>query len=512
MRQRKRQEQLVVLESESNIQKFWWKNKYLFISIFFSAGWLLFMIQYLVSSGWWQNRFDFTPAELIGGLGGLAMPMVVFWLVCAYFDRTDQLETEAQTLKSYLNELVYPTEEGAIYTRTLTDALRTQIKEFRAVFQEVNEETQAVRDDLKRWVRDLSAIIKHANTKTIASIREIARHIQNMAAATEMANQQSEKTAQLFSEQASLLERVVDETIQSTQALSQTLNNNTADMQSLIKDLNTVNAQTMQSVSKSEQVMAALSQNGTKIEESINLYEASARQQNARLFGNLEKVLSVFRAHGDLLEQEVERTTNKLVAVENALKKQATEAFQLADKAVQKVDESALIIGTTRDTLKGAMDEFKAEAGAVTRQIEKAGDRMVHAPVVHQIRTDDLLEEANTILNRLQEYSIDMAHLFTPKTEETLWERFYAGDKTIFMRHIKSELSASKYRKLKDLYKTSPEFKDSVDKYMGAFEQITQTLEKGDESKLFMSIVIGSDVGRLYMVLADILKGKNDAH
>ena len=80
------------------------------------------------------------------------------------------------------------------------------------------------------------------------------------------------------------------------------------------------------------------------------------------------------------------------------------------------------------------------------------------------------------------------------------------------MRHIKSELSASKYKKLKELYQADLAFRESVDKYMEAFETMTQTLDKEDDSKLWMSIVIGSDVGRLYMVLADILKGKNNAH
>ena len=197
---------------------------------------------------------------------------------------------------------------------------------------------------------------------------------------------------------------------------------------------------------------------------------------------------------------------------EGILKTQATTLFGVADKAIQKVDETALALGTTREELLGALDTFKSEAKQVTQQIEKAGEKVTYAPVVRQIQTDNLLQEASSILAHLQEYSVDMAHLFTPKAEENLWERYYNGDKTVFMRHIKSELSASKYKKLKELYQSDPAFRESVDKYMEAFETMTQTLDKEDDSKLWMSIVIGSDVGRLYMVLADVLKGKNNAH
>jgi len=505
---KQKKDNFVLLDGDKVTKKLWWQNKYLWLSVGFSIIWLAFIIQYLASSGWWQRRFDLSPEELSGGLGGLALPMVVFWLVCAYFDRTDKLESEAQTLKAYLNELVYPTEEGAIYTRTLTDALRTQIKEFRTVFQEVNEETLAVREDLKHWVRELSAVIKHANTKTVAAIREIARHIQNIAAATDEATRQSEKSSAMFSEQATILERVVEGTVKTTTGLKRALEISTADLRALVQELNNVNTQTTQSVSKSEQVMLALNQSSAKIEESINLYENSARQQNARLFGNLEKVLSVFRAHGDLLEQEVGRTTERMTTVEKALKTQATEAFNLTEKALQQVDETNLALTATKDELTGAMASFRKEASTVVHQLSKVEQAMGQTPVVQKLRTDDLLKEAGAILTRLQEFSVDMAHLFSPKSEEELWERYYNGDKTVFMRHIKSELTPAKYKKMKDLYASNIGFRESVDKYMAAFENITQAADKGDDSKLLMSIVIGSDVGRLYMVLANVLKGK----
>jgi len=509
MKKRKQKEaDLTILGSEKGKNE-WWQNKYLWVSVFFSIGWLVFVVQYLSSSGWWRGRFDLAPGELVGGLGGLALPMVVFWLICAYFDRTDKMETEAQTLKSYLNELVYPTEEGAIYTRTLTDALRMQIKEFRGVFQEVNEETQAVRDDLKHWVRELSAVIKHANTKTVASIREIARHIQNIAAVTDVATKQSEKTSTLFSEQAAILDRVMGGTIKTTVGLSKTLENNAAEMRALVQELNQVNAQTTQSIASSTKVMQALDQSSAKIEESINLYETSARQQNARLFGNLEKVLSVFRAHGDLLEQEVSRTTTRLTGAENALKGQASALIKLTDQAVQRVDETKLVFNATKDELNTAVATFRTEAENVVEKLTKANKVMLNTPVVQKAKTGDLLQEAGTILSRLQDFSVDMAHLFEPKAEEELWERYYSGDKTVFMRHIRTELTPSKCKKMKELYEQNIGFKESVDKYMAAFENMTQMADKGDDSKLLMSIVIGSDVGRLYMVLANVLKGKN---
>lgn len=487
----------------------WWRNKYTWISGIFSLLWMVFIGHYLSVSGWWQNRYDLAPAEFIGGVCGLALPMVIVWLVCAYFDRTDRLETEAEVLRSYLNELVYPTEEGAVYTKALTDALRTQITEFRTVFQAVNDQTQAVRDDLKKWVRDLSAVIKHVDTKTIDSVREIADHIQKLAQMTDAANTQADRTSALFSEQAAILERVCTQTIQETGRLTQSLGGQATDLRALLGEIGHINQQSEQAVTKADQVMTALNQNGARIEEAVNLYETSARQQNARLFGNLEKVLSVFRAHGDLLEQEVGRTANRMAVVEAGLKEQAESVVQATAAAVQNMQQATQTFAQTKGDVQGALETFRSTAEKVAGQIEKAGQTVRTVPIVRQVQTDDLLQEAGIILTRLQELSVDMAHLFSPKAEENLWERYYSGDKTVFMRHIKTEINDSKYKKIKELYQSDTAFRRSVDEYMRAFESMTQVLDKEDENKLLMSIVIGSDVGRLYMVLAQVVKGKS---
>ena len=45
---------------------------------------------------------------------------------------------------------------------------------------------------------------------------------------------------------------------------------------------------------------------------------------------------------------------------------------------------------------------------------------------------------------------------------------------------------------------------------MREFEDMTKMVQNEDENKLLMSILIGSDIGRLYMVLADVLRRDNN--
>jgi predicted metallo-beta-lactamase superfamily hydrolase len=118
----------------------------------------------------------------------------------------------------------------------------------------------------------------------------------------------------------------------------------------------------------------------------------------------------------------------------------------------------------------------------------------------------DLLTDATIILNRLQAFSVDMAHIFTPKSEDALWNKYYNGDKAVFMRHITKMITESQNKKITEFYRQNEDFRVTVGRYMSEFEEMTKKAQEGEESKLLMSVLIGSDVGRLYMVLADVLK------
>ena len=514
-RPHKREEQEEVLFSELNqpVKPNFFQKKGTLIALAFSAMWFIFVIDYLMSSGWWAARGDLSPAEFIGGISGLLLPIVIAWLVTAYFDRSEQLEYEANTLKSYLNELVYPSAEGAVYTKTLTDALRAQIKEFRSVFNEVNEQTQSVRNDLKEWIADLSKIIDHVDNQTVLAVKEMAGHIHHLAEATEIANDQANRASELFAQHADLLEKISAKVVQDMNNMSSSLNMNLDDLKNTAHAIENVNERTAKAVEGSERVAGLLQEQAKLIENSVQSYETSAKQQNARLFGNLEKVLSVFRAQGDLLDQEVEKTTNRLRVAESLFIEKTKGLFQSSDEAIFRLTEASALFDRKAKNVSELLTQTKGEMVALNQLMPVAQKGMqAAAQLERESKADkekqkaDFLAEAQVILDRLQGFSVDMAHIWTPKQEEELWKRYYAGDKAVFMRHISKSLSGSKAAKINELYQTNKSFRMTVARYMAEFEGLTQMARRESDNNLLMGILIGSDVGRLYMVLADVLK------
>ena len=96
--------------------------------------WIWAAIDYMIGVEWWATRYRLPPAEFVGMVSSQALPLAIIWFIVAWIERRNQLEEETKTLRAYMNQLMYPTEEGAVYTQSLTNALRAQIKEFKVVF------------------------------------------------------------------------------------------------------------------------------------------------------------------------------------------------------------------------------------------------------------------------------------------------------------------------------------------------------------------------------------------
>ena len=192
--------------------------------------------------------------------------------------------------------------------------------------------------------------------------------------------------------------------------------------------------------------------------------------------------------HQETLDKTLTSSIQKIKEIDSSLIENCNKTTKAINEAIEKLK-------TAHNDLKESTDSTPLFKNLETNTTEAPPKKPV-----------DFLQNASAILDKLQTFSIDMAHIFTPKSESTLWKKYYDGDKTVFMRHITRMISETQHKQIKDLYKENADFNQAINRYMTEFEDMTQAVQKEDENKLLMSILIGSDIGRLYMVLADVLK------
>lgn len=541
----------------------WWDRKAFIAAFVFSAVWLAFIWDYLFSSGWWNTRHELSPAEFVGSLCGLFLPIILAFLISAYFDRASQLTFEAQTVRSYLGELIFPANSNAVYTRTLTGALREQVQAFRQLYTDVGLQTKTLQGELQQWSEDMTHTISQLNLNTTNGIREISQGIERLAQETETASQHASASAAQFDEQARSVQAVIQNALQQFTPVLDALNGYVTQIQQAQNSLSSVDEDIQGTITLAQNAADQLNRQVKSIEDTVYACEETlsgkekvidehlerARQAFAlqnELLGKSETFLTkhndliqqaqnvvqshnntlmqsenIARMQRDVLEKTVTATTKQVQQMEANFQSGVTGILRYTDDAIGKLTQMEASLDETvqkAEKLQAIHQRIMGEAereivvsAASTGATEDAGTvQTVEAPQTPKtIQIEpDFLQDATAILDQLQTFSIDMAHIFTPKSEETLWKKYYEGDKAVFMRHITRMISESQHKQILELYQTNTDFNQAVSRYMSGFESMTQMVQTTDQNKLLMSILIGSDIGRLYMVLADVLKRK----
>ena len=243
-------------------------------------------------------------------------------------------------------------------------------------------------------------------------------------------------------------------------------------------------------------------------------------------------------AQADILIKVANETKNQLDHTTKQLKTQTEEITQNVHAVVQSeksmsnaLDKSSSWISAlSENTIKiekamkttDVMQGFLADTDKVLLRFKEIGttldmrlkslkqenkEKQPQTKDAVPFSAKEFTERMQQILDKLQGLSVEMMAVFEPKDEEELWNQYYAGDKAIFMRHIKGILSQTKHPKALETALLNPTFQKNVTDYMNTFEDLTRGLENSP----WLGVLVGSDPGRLYMILATLVKGDKNA-
>ena len=114
------------------------------------------------------------------------------------------------------------------------------------------------------------------------------------------------------------------------------------------------------------------------------------------------------------------------------------------------------------------------------------------------------MDEATQITERLQSLGVDVARMFDPDIRDDLWKRYYSGDRSVFVRYLSRALDKRQVNKLSELFTQDAEFREYVSKYNVEFETLLQKAKESERGEVLFEVLMGSDAGRLYMVLSKV--------
>ena len=89
--------------------------------------------------------------------------------------------------------------------------------------------------------------------------------------------------------------------------------------------------------------------------------------------------------------------------------------------------------------------------------------------------------------------------------DDDLWRQYYAGDHGVFVRYLSNNMTRNEIAAIRKDYESKPDFRVVVDKYIDDFNSLIAAARKNNRAGTLLALISGSDIGKVYYVLARAL-------
>ena len=140
---------------------------------------------------------------------------------------------------------------------------------------------------------------------------------------------------------------------------------------------------------------------------------------------------------------------------------------------------------------------------ALTETVATVENRIDEVDTKFEVRArNTLAKRSSRLVESMQAAAIDIAGLLSFEMEDTAWDNYLAGDKSIFARRIVEHLDAGGTRAIARHFDHDPEFRSQAVHYIEEFETLISHVLPDREGHTLAVTLLSSHIGKLYIALA----------
>lgn len=178
-----------------------------------------------------------------------------------------------------------------------------------------------------------------------------------------------------------------------------------------------------------------------------------------------------------------------------------------AEAAGQLEQAAAHAAGVSREAAIQLRDQL-AKVNELTGNLER---RVAHARERAEEQVDnDFARRSALITEALNSHAIDIAKALDSDVSDTAWAAYLKGDRGIFTRRAVRLLDTGEARSVVQLYDSDRDFRDHVSRYIHDFEAMLRQLLSTRDGHALGVTVLSSDMGKLYVALAQSIERLRD--
>ena len=270
------------------------------------------------------------------------------------------------------------------------------------------------------------------------------------------------------------------------------------------------------------------------------------RQEIEQLLADSGAAFAERRADGEALERALMEARGALQRLAEDVETRLSESVeQVRDRSIEAADHARSALDgvveqsaetlrlRTGETLSAAVEEEMADGAAQWDALVRAAlERSDETTQLLQTRLAKLeqmtsnlevrLERAHEqfdgidddafarrmllLTESLNSTSIDVAKLLSNEVTDTAWAAYLKGDRGVFTRRAVRLLDAGEVRVVAQHYEEDAEFRGQVNRYIHDFESIMRSLMSTRDGSAISVTLLSSDVGKLYVALAQAIE------
>lgn len=188
-------------------------------------------------------------------------------------------------------------------------------------------------------------------------------------------------------------------------------------------------------------------------------------------------------------------------ALESALRSESAEAMGRIEQA------AAHASGVGREAatqLRDQLARVNELAGNLEQRVARARAQ------AEETVNNDFARRMALITDSLNSASIDIASALSTEVTDTAWNAYLKGDRGIFTRRAVRLIDSGDARDIAELYQRDEDFKAAVSRYIHDFEGMLRAMLSTRDGNALGVTVLGSDAGKLYVVLAQAIERFRD--
>ena len=214
------------------------------------------------------------------------------------------------------------------------------------------------------------------------------------------------------------------------------------------------------------------------------------------------------------------KARSALSAIED---EQAGRITRIADGiGARTAEQIEQVLAERTETALAALDEERNRSNQATRDMtqhlrDQLGrlneltvnleSRIAHARDKATDNVDgDFARRVALITESLNSTSIDIAKALSSEVTDVAWASYLRGDRGIFTRRAVRLLDNSGAREIAELYDGDADFREHVNRYIHDFEAMLRTMLSTRDGHAVSVTLLSSDMGKLYVVLAQALE------